>query len=346
MPKVLAGRVLAPTALAILLAATLAPSGATEPGATLSCPGVSGPLTPETVPAGTDVVECGLVGQVIISGPVALEIPPPGEGISAVHESILSHETGTFGFQVGPTGELQYVEQAPGGDPATNGVDVLEEVQLLQADLTTVPEPDVCKDSASRRPYNAKWNSTPTWYMDLDTAPAELTQTKALGGVRAAIDNITGSHNDCRESDLVSASSNYGGDRDDSSSVQDKGDGTYTCTVGDATSIVNFGNLPETYLAVWCGRWYTDTNPYRFFVGDIKINKDDYTWTLAGGATTCVGLFDLQAVMTHEWGHFYGLGHVAESKHPLMTMSRTIAACDNSARSLGLGDMRGLRAYY
>jgi predicted Zn-dependent protease len=78
---------------------------------------------------------------------------------------------------------------------------------------------------------------------------------------------------------------------------------------------------------------------------DIKINSR-YVW--AATVATCKNRQELiEPTVTHEVGHVYGLGHVGERKHPLLTMSTASdGPCNNAASTLGLGDMKGLEALY
>ena len=78
---------------------------------------------------------------------------------------------------------------------------------------------------------------------------------------------------------------------------------------------------------------------------DIRPNKADHRW-YASKPASCSGRYDLQGVLTHEGGHAFGLAHVSESSHPALTLSGAIGACDSSARTLGLGDVRALRQLY
>jgi hypothetical protein len=64
-------------------------------------------------------------------------------------------------------------------------------------------------------------------------------------------------------------------------------------------------------------------------------------------AASCRNRYDLEAVMTHERGHTFGLNHVSESGHGNLTMSTQInGPCQLTERTLGWGDVLGLDNKY
>jgi hypothetical protein len=117
---------------------------------------------------------------------------------------------------------------------------------------------------------------------------------------------------------------------------------TGICTSNDGVSVADFGALPTGTLAVAC----TYYSGGRAVASDIRFNKG-YRW-YAGSKppADCSNRFSLRAVATHERGHTFGLGHVSDRAYPFLTMSTSIGPCTNSASSLGLGDIKGLRALY
>jgi hypothetical protein len=60
----------------------------------------------------------------------------------------------------------------------------------------------------------------------------------------------------------------------------------------------------------------------------------------------CISKYSVEAVVTHEAGHVFGLGHVDEAAHGALTMSPVMLTCQSSEKTLGLGDVRGLEAVY
>lgn len=334
-------RAAAALALALALAGLLvgapfaAQSAVSDPD-TAPCPSPAEALTEESLPSGTDVVSCGLVGLIVRQGDVGVEIPPPGQGMIAIIDRTSGIGT-QFDVSVSAEGLIEY------GTTDDSGIapSAQEELDLLLNEPTaSTPQLIPCNDKANRH-KRFKHYSTMTWVFNDASVPSELTKSSAINNIGAAVNNITGATNDCDMPDNVSASASYGGTSGGTSSVQ----GT-TCTAADDKSLVNFGDLAADTLASVCASYYTDRTPYRFHTGDMKINKNDFTWTVKGAAVACSGLYDLQAVVTHEWGHVFGLAHVSESKHPTLTMSSKADPCDSSPRTLGRGDVLGLQARY
>ncbi len=76
---------------------------------------------------------------------------------------------------------------------------------------------------------------------------------------------------------------------------------------------------------------------------EITIDTDDeWSTTILGSADK----FDVQNVMTHEFGDVAGLGHVNSWKDGLLTMYRFSGTGEIHKRDLGLGDTLGLQALY
>jgi hypothetical protein len=80
---------------------------------------------------------------------------------------------------------------------------------------------------------------------------------------------------------------------------------------------------------------------------DIRIDPE-FDWLTGAVPSTCTYSFDLMAVMTHEWGHAYGLGHTPEpsAEHRQQTMNPYVTPCSTFQRTLGRGDWAGMYNTY
>ena len=182
-----------------------------------------------------------------------------------------------------------------------------------------------------------RWTTVYHWYFNAETTPGELTAAGAEQAIRESTGNITGGRNDCGLTDAINASHQYEGRTTVGADVTSNG----ACGARDGRNVTGFGDLPSGTLAVTC-TWYDSTG--RAVESDVRINKVDYNWTTDANSASCSNRFGLEAVMTHERGHTFGLGHVASGS--LLTMRPGVGACDGSAGTLGLGDVRGLRQRY
>lgn len=93
--------------------------------------------------------------------------------------------------------------------------------------------------------------------------------------------------------------------------------------------------LPDRFVALACGAHNTSTGAQTHF--DIRMHSGKtFDATTSNG---CNGGYDIDGVTTHEWGHIYGLSHVAEDTHGYQTMSTAIngTCCQQSERTLAWG---------
>jgi hypothetical protein len=174
------------------------------------------------------------------------------------------------------------------------------------------------------------------WLFNKSTTPSYLGVKQTSVAVRSGFSNNVGSKNDCKLLDQVGARASYRGAT---------GRRATMCTrlVADRKNVVDFGPLPSFVAGLSCTRY--DILPGRDVVteSDIRLAHPDVRWTLSPTSPNCSGKLDLQSVITHEAGHTFGLAH---SDGQNLTMYPTASFCSPAARTLGLGDIRGLRRLY
>jgi hypothetical protein len=232
-----------------------------------------------------------------------------------------------------PAGAQTDDAQPVSGAPAAH-VDQLQ----LAAGTGRIAEQQALAFSAAPAPCNdtayqlsgGRWTRTLKWSFRASSTPAGLSRSSALSVIKRSFGNITGARNDCGRSDRVGASASYLGTT--SSKAR--------CNAMDGRNVVGFKSLPGDVLARTC--WWVISG--RIVEADIQINSN-YSW--ATSLSSCRGQPMLEAVMTHEVGHAFGMGHVGEGRHGRLTMSRYLdGLCNNQEATLGAGDMLGLEKLY
>jgi hypothetical protein len=248
---------------------------------------------------------------------VSVLIPAAGEGVYV--EALLVD---------GRSVELQ-VETATDGRVAL--------VQHPELEASSEPDTHSALAACNEGAYNLlgyKWRNVYHWRFNSGSTPAELTVAEAEEAIRQSTQNITSGFNDCGLTDAIAASHSYEGRTERGADITSAGG----CAARDGVNVTGFGDLPRGTLGVTCTWSSGDGSAVE---SDARINKADYLWTTHAESPSCSGRFGLEAVMTHERGHTFGLGHVNSNT---LTMGPSISACDGSAATLGLGDVRGLRA--
>ncbi len=307
-----------------MVAGGLAPVAASEAATCDLPPGI---LNVRDVPRGTSVESCGLVGRMIsdAEGEV-LVVPPPGGGVSTFALGITPADASEFAVWTTEAGEFMYAwegdDLAPDGSTASGG-----------------PKP--CDDGLYKLLGTNVLDGW-EWHFNADTAPMVDGATDAI---RNGVQNITGQHTDCDKfaDDQVDVSAAFQGDTNRRADFDT--DGSCAGYFGrDGTSVVDFGNLPAGVVARFCGWNHPLVN--NLTEADFRLNKNDYDFTNNVNSGFCVDAFDVESIATHEWGHVFGMGHVGEENHGRLTMSTQAEKCSNAPRTLGWGDIGGLRYLY
>jgi hypothetical protein len=190
--------------------------------------------------------------------------------------------------------------------------------------------PGPCADSAYRLLGASQPGGSYSWSYNAASTPTYLSKAGVVSVLNKAFSNITDVNNDCGLPDNVSATHTYLG----TTSTRAK------CGRRDSHNVIGFNQLEFGVLAVTC-YW---TRGGRITEADMQITTLEQ-WALS--PSSCFNEMILEATVTHEAGHVFGLDHVGERKHGRLTMSPYIdGSCDDNESTLGWGDIRGLEAMY
>ena len=193
-----------------------------------------------------------------------------------------------------------------------------------------------CGDDA----YNLSgyvWEGTYDWYFHRSSTPSDYDPFEVLEVLERSVANITNAFNDCGLPDTVDIEARYRGITTD---VPCEGE-IY------ALNVIGFGSVPDRLgrdtIAYTCP--YEDNFTGDYVEADIVINHD-VAWALSEESCR-PGEELLEATVTHEVGHVFGLDHVSERRHGDLTMStRSNGPCTLDEITLGLGDILGLEELY
>lgn len=231
-----------------------------------------------------------------------------------------------------------------------------------------VPDDDGAKcNSSSSALLGYRWFETsPEWRINQGTIPtAEVSVAGGVGAIRDALANVVHQDNACGFGDATTISGTYLGDTNVTAPISyDPDTGESRCmanTTRDGLNEVQFGtrgrlSATSRVRATVCARVNYREGIDQIAEMDMEIARawpamygrpaETAGWTITPTASWCEAGrdYDLEGVVTHEFGHWYGLAHVDDSTQ---VMSRyTSVACATDKRSLGRGDIVGMRALY
>lgn len=180
-----------------------------------------------------------------------------------------------------------------------------------------------------------RWPGAMNWYFNPRYTPRNLGARAAEIVVSRATSNITGARNDCGLPDRVSAAHAYKGRTTRAANVNANGG----CTTRDRRNVVSWGSLPSRVLGVTCS-WYIGADTVE---SDTRMTTRTSFYAQRTVPSGCRNQTSLEAMMTHERGHAYGLKH---SDGSAQTMYPSVRACTSAGQTLGNGDIEGLERLY
>lgn len=294
---------------------------------------VSVSLRAVQLPAALEPV-CDLVGRKIMDeGGVGALVPPPGwgvevNGLSPAGEQVFSIETradgGVLLRDVGLEHWVEAEEQTAAG---------------ARQNTAATAARAACTDRAWRNKGFSE-RDTHRWRFNPAHRPARPGAKAVKRAVVAGRGHFTSQHNDCGYTRMTSGNPprhNYLGTTSRRVGITRDG----SCGRRDGRSVVGFGNLGRTSSIASACTWYRGREVRE---SDVKLAPVKVPWTTSPGRG-CRRAMDIASVMAHETGHTFGLSH-PNGRHPALTMNARIPACSTAFRTLGRGDLRGIRAKY
>jgi hypothetical protein len=175
---------------------------------------------------------------------------------------------------------------------------------------------------------------------NLSNLPAGYAAKTVIRQVKAANGNMRKGRNTCGKPHLRTPVGRYLGHSAIQPNIKPSG-GSIRCGAYNTRNVVGFGSLPGGLLG-WTCYWYLNRSG-RMGAADIMIDTGNALTTHL--PKQCSNKWDFEGIVTHEFGHAYGMGHTGPG-HSHLTMQHAATPCSTYARTLGLGDWLGMKRMY
>jgi hypothetical protein len=280
-----------------------------------------GPIPATSLAHGAPGLGCSLVGRVVTSGRVSVVVPPAG--MTAAGDGF-----GRYGDIAG----LRVVNTGA-------GVRALVGATAASGSAGAGSSPPACQDPTFRLEGH-RWAKSLRYRVALSHAPARYHRRTLVRQIKAANVNMRKGRNTCGKPHLATPVGHYLGHTGVQPNIK-PGFGSIECGAYNTRNVVGFGNLPSGLLG-WTCFWYLNRSG-RMGAADIMIDTGHALATRL--PSPCTDRWDLEGIVTHEFGHVYGLAHTGPG-HDHLTMQHAAMPCSTYARTLGLGDWLGMKKMY
>lgn len=295
--------------------------------ASTSCDG----LTVDTPGRVVVSAQCSRPGERLRWRNHEVPVPKSGEGVS-------SHSTNSNGleseFEVrNEDGLIEISRRGMGSSSAEKAL------PMSSSSLAAAVSPSACADSANS--WTGTRNNGWTYRVDASGLPSGVTSGDFLGEISTAESGLESGYNDCGKpqgGSLFSLEMSRGPDVTAEAMTSTGG------CVQDNVRIVDFGPLTD---AIGRACTFYTILPFAddtIYEADVRLLRSPIWFRLIPSG--CVNKYEMSGVLTHEFGHAFGFGHVAEDGHGRLTMSQVSTPCSYADRSLGLGDYNMLNDHY
>jgi hypothetical protein len=312
-------------------------------------------------------VACGAVGRPVDAGDgVPLLIQPPGASVTLGLLSPTGARTYTLttdaqGRVTASTHKWDTTDAVLGplsGQGLTNG----QGINTAGNKADEFPDVPGFPGACERDTYTLagfKWYGPYLYRTTIGSALANGSQNDFDAATRRAFNNMAHGRNTCDMHGGINATAALVGHTTLRGNFINA-DGQTTCGPSDGENVIDTNDLAggsfEAFLAAYCV-YSEDHDGFRQATSaDLSFNNGDYNWTYNPTTDPLCDptpppnkehwRYDVESTMTHEAGHVFGLVNVNDIEDLNLTMFPGVRRCSGHFRTLGRGDVLGMRALY